>query len=178
MQIPSRGYYPSSPRNMYLRLCKWKLPPNTKSSRQCECGRKKPFYCRGCFWVGAEDEVKSYLRMTFFFFFLSWDVLRNWMNHRCWIEKRDANFLSLLCLHSIPFLMQLSGRRRDTTPKINTDAFYMYSRFLQLFLSAALAINPHWPQVWCSINTTTHAQTRTRVAGSIGGCFQTSFLSF
>lgn len=170
MQIPSRGYYPSSPRNVYLRLCKWKRPRNTKSSRQCECGRKNLFTVE----VVLESVPRMKWSRTFAWPFSFCFVLRNWMNHRCWIEKRDANFLSLLCLHCIPFLMRLSGRRRDTTPKINTDAFYIYSRFL----SAALAINPHWPQVWCSINTTTHAQTRTRVAGSIAGCFQTSFLTF
>lgn len=108
-------------------------------------------------------------------FFLS----QNWMNGRCWIIKAMLIFCHGFSCTQFLYLMSLSGRPRDTsraTPTIDTDTFCIYSHFLELFLSAALAINPHWPRVWCSINTTTHAQTRARVAGSIGSCVQTSFL--
>lgn len=154
-----------------------KASPKYQNSRQCECGRKNLFffyYCRGCFWVGAADEVKSHLHMTPPFF-----LSQNWMNGRCWIIKAMLIFCHGFSCTQFLYLMSLSGRRRDTsraTPTIDTDTFCIYSHFLELFLSAALAINPRWPRVWCSINTTTHAQTRARVAGSIGSCVQTSFL--
>lgn len=164
---------------MYLRLWKWKPPPpppKYQNSRQCECGRKNLFTVEVVFEsVQRMKQSRSFARP-----FFSSEVWRTCRNDRCRIMKDMSFFCHCLGLHSILFSTRLSGWPRDTsqtTAKINIDTFYIYSCFLELFLSAALSINQHWPRVWCSINTTAHAQTRTRDGRSISGCFQTSSLT-
>lgn len=164
-----------------LRLCKRKLPPNTKTADSVSVEGKifllwRLFLSRCRRWSEAAPSHDP----LFFIAggFKKWNERMN--EWRCGVYKRHANFPSLLWLHSIFFFECDCLAGAETRPARHRRSILTLFTFIVVSWSFSSLL--HWrsirtdPGVWCSINTATHAQTCTRVAGSISSCFQTSFL--